>query len=110
MNKEKIALNLIKLYYSEYYGKYSFNLDKFVKLYIEVFKKLGDKDFENYIEEYKFTIRTQQQMIDELINKIDKAIEYINKETKGCDREPIEGSWLYDLCTIRDILGDKENE
>ena len=41
---------------------------------------------------------------------IDKAIEYIDIETKGCDEEPIEGSWLYDLYAIRDILGDKENE
>lgn len=46
--------------------------------------------------------------ITRLQNKIDKAIKYIDIETKGCDEEPIEGSWLYDLYAIRDILGDKE--
>lgn len=48
--------------------------------------------------------------ITRLQEKIDKAIKYIDIETKGCDEEPIEGSWLYDLYAIRDILGDKENE
>ena len=46
--------------------------------------------------------------ITRLQEKIDKAIKYIDIETKGCDEEPIEGSWLYDLYAIRDILGDKE--
>ena len=45
MNNKEIALNLIKLYYSEYYHKYTFNLDKFVDDYIKVFNKLGsDKE------------------------------------------------------------------
>jgi len=43
---------------------------------------------------------------EEFKPRIDKAIEYINIETQGCDEEPIEGSWLYDLYAIRDILGD----
>lgn len=47
--------------------------------------KLGDKDFENFIEEYKFTIKTQQQMIDELINKIDKAIELAKISIESCN-------------------------
>lgn len=46
--------------------------------------------------------------ITKLQYKIDKAIKYIDIETQGCDEEPIEGSWLYDLYVIREILGDKE--
>ena len=34
------------------------------------------------IKTFKFTITTQQQMIDELIGKLDKAIEYIKEHTK----------------------------
>ena len=59
------------------------------------------------IDEFKFTITTQQQMIDELIGKIDKAIEYI-KELP--DEEEYHGL-LYDNEEKRDlleILGDKE--
>lgn len=66
--------------------------------------KLGDKDFENYIEEYKFTIRTQQQMIDELINKINKAIEEINYMITNADITEISA------IKLKQILGDKENE
>ena len=59
------------------------------------------------IDEFKFTIKTQQQMIDELINKIDKAIEYIKETGLYCD--------YGDLCSnhtkeLLEILGDKENE
>lgn len=55
-------------------------------------------------------IKVLEQQCKKQKEVIDKAIEYIDIETKGCDEEPIEGSWLYDLYAIRDILGDKENE
>lgn len=48
--------------------------------------------------------------ITRLQNKIDKAIKYINIETEGRDENPIEGSWLYNLYAVRDILGDDNNE
>ena len=56
-----------------------------MKQEIEKLQQAKDKLQKDYqeardrIDEFKFTIKTQQQMIDELINKIDKAIEHIKK-------------------------------
>ena len=61
-------------------------------------------------ETLKIYYANLEQENKELKEKIDKAIKYIDIETNGCDEEPIEGSWLYDLYAIRDILGAKGNE
>ena len=61
-----------------------------------------------YISTLEQGLNSAEQKVEQLNCVIDKAIEYINIETQGCDEELIEGSWLYDLYAIRDILGDKE--
>lgn len=78
---------------------------------------MKDKFMKNGVFSLEYDKETLRDMVLELQEEsqkqkevIDKAIEYIDIETKGCDEEPIEGSWLYDLYAIRDILGDKENE
>ena len=54
------------------------------------------------IDEFKLTITVQQQQIDELINRIDKAIEFLHNNTMiGHCKEHYE---------LLEILGDKENE
>lgn len=48
-------------------------------------------------------------LINRLQERIDNAIKYIEKETEGRDANPIEGSWLYDLLKVKEILkGGKE--
>ena len=50
-----------------------------------------------------------QQENNQLKDRINKAIEYIEKETEIYDKNPIEGSWLYNIYQILDLLkGDKE--
>lgn len=34
----------------------------------------------------------------------DKAIEYVEEQTEGYDTNPIEGTWLYNIYQIEDIL------
>ena len=57
------------------------------------------------IDEFKLTITTQQQMIGELISKIDKAIEYIKELQNSC---LVFSNIAYK--ELLEILGDKENE
>lgn len=69
----------------------------------------------NKIQELNISIKKLRETgsdfaLKEKCDALDKAIEYIDIETQGCDKEPIEGSWLYHLYAIRDILGDKENK
>ena len=45
---------------------------------------------------------------DNLLQRNDKAIEYISNETFGYDKEPVEDSWLYHLYKVREILQDEE--
>ena len=59
-------------------------------------------------EELQEYCKQASDEITRLQEKIDKTIKYIDIETKDCDEEPIEGSWLYDLYAVRDILGDED--
>ena len=96
---------------------------------IELIEKLKEKN-----EIYKSTMKGQHRRIEELKQakkvskqiqkernkrlrkenellkeRIDKAIKYMEKETEGRDANPIEGSWLYDLLKVKEILkGEKE--
>lgn len=66
---------------------------------------VNQEDVQNIIDCYEKDI----EYIKKLEEKIDKAIEYIEKETEGRDSNPIEGSWLYDLLKVKEILkGEKE--
>ncbi len=63
---------------------------------------------EDYID-YEEKIYDLQQENKQLKDRINKAIEYIEKETEIYDKNPIEGSWLYNIYKILDLLkGDKE--
>ncbi len=69
------------------------------------------------IDEFKLTITTQQQMIDELISKIDKAIEYIEEHKQKGYRIPMSDDYEYwnelnedEIKELLEILGGKENE
>ena len=42
--------------------------------------------------------------VADLIERADKAIKYIEKETEVRDKKPIEGSWLYNLLKVKEIL------
>ena len=59
------------------------------------------------LEECKFIIKIQQEQIDELINKIDKAIEYIKRNYRVLllSEPPKEA---FDINKLLEILGDKE--
>ena len=97
---------------------------------IELIEKLKEKN-----EIYKTTIKGQHKTIIELRSakkaskkvhkernkrlrkenellkeRIDKAIKYMEKETEGRDSNPIEGSWLYDLLKVKEILKGEKND
>ena len=65
-----------------------------------------------YRNEYSQTLKDKIDLYNEVIRLQEikeKAIEYIEKETEGRDANPIEGSWLYDLLKVKEILkGEKE--
>lgn len=58
-----------------------------------------------HIKEYVIKLEQENK---ELHNKIDKAIEYIEEQTEGYDTNPIEGTWLYDIYKIEEILKDSD--
>ena len=59
------------------------------------------------IKTFKFTIKTQQQMIDELINKIDKVKEYCERE-RGNIIKYFEYLDTKDLDNILKIIRDED--
>lgn len=84
-------------------------LDKHRRMLIELNKELQqeNKQLKEDIKTFKFTIKTQQQMIDELINKIDKTIEYL-KTFHFIDNIRVLDVKEYEK--LLEILGDKEQE
>lgn len=67
-----------------------------------IFKKLNE-------EEIFVILRLNKQLLDKM-QKIDKAIDFINEwEKYAKEKRPLEVSML-DLLYIKEILGDKENE
>lgn len=67
-----------------------------------IFKKLNE-------EEIFVILRLNKQLLDKM-QKIDKAIDFINEWEKYTkEKRPLEVSML-DLLYIKEILGDKENE
>lgn len=119
-NKEiEELLNNLKWYVNvdnepDYNGEYPPPLEweqgevKLLLSYIEQLEKRNKQLYEGFMA-------TQEELTDyatkneQLENNRDKAIEYINIETQGCEENPLEGSWLYDLYLIRDILkGDSD--
>lgn len=72
---------------------------------------IGEQNI-GYRNEYSTSLTDRIDLYNEvrrLQERIDNAIKYMEKETEGRDANPIEGSWLYDLLKVKEILkGEKE--
>ena len=69
------------------------------------------KDSKNNIEKYLFSENERlNAIIDELEDKIDKAIEYIKEELAFIEQETLFKTIIYqeELYKLLEILGDKE--
>ena len=69
--------------------------NELVSVYIELQQKIVELN--NINDKLSSALESTEQ-------RIDKSIEYIFKKTNGYDKDPIEGTWLYNLYKVREIL------